>query len=303
MAVGSLLLSAYLVMAGVLALTQEPAELRETKDVKSGRRALLTGPSEPSGEELGQQILTRNMFDSKTGALPWEIARDEPTEGEGTDATGAPEWIDCPSELRLLASIVSASEENSVVSVRMGEESRVMRVGDVIADMELTAIEPTYAYFLTKEGSSCALPLFLVGPPPPRLLAAPLGKQARQAFFAATELDESITELGAGRYQVSRHLADRARANGGAAIVQGVKFQPRVRKGKVQGMRVKKIREDSLLYRLGVRDGDLLRSVNGFAIDGPDGMLSAYNALQDQTRLTLSISRKGKVESLQYMFE
>ncbi len=295
------MLSAYLLLVGIRALTQDTPELRDTVRATGGTNRIARA-LETNGVTLGQQILSRNIFDSQTGPIPWEDPRALPPTAveEGEQAT--PDWVDCPSDMRLLATVVSTLEDRSVASVRLGEQSQLMRIGDVTAGAELTGIEPSYVYFRLATGSSCALPLFLSGPPVPRLVAGPLGKQGRPAFFAKAELEDSVTDLGAGRYQVRRELVEQARADGGLALVQGVKFKPRMKKGKVVGMTVKKIREDSLLYKLGVREGDLLRNVNGFALSGPDGLLSAYTALQDQSKFSLALSRKGKIETLQYTF-
>ncbi len=302
MAVGSLTLSAYLVYVGVRALLQPAPVLQQAEDAKLKRKP--RPEPEVDSATFGPQILARNIFDSHTGSIPWEPERAELAEGTEGEEQGAPAWVDCPSELRLLASVVSTQGGPSYVSVRAGEASRLMQVGDVIAGAELTSIEPMYAYLRLASGSSCALPLFLTGPAAaPRVAEGPLRPPRKPAFFEASTLDDAVTDLGAGRYKVRRDLADRARANGGTALVQGVKFKQRIKKGKVLGMHVTKIREDSLLYRLGVRKGDVLQTVNGFDLTGPDGLLSAYTALQGQNQLSLAVSNKGAKRNLQFTLE
>ena len=296
-AVSSLALSAYLVLIGVRALLQPPSPLRSVKESKP--KPALPASSEPDATALGQQILARNIFDSQTGVLDWEPERVQDPDSSDTPGEDAPEWVDCPADMRLLAAIVYQQDNRALVSVRAGEVSRVMEIGDEIAGAQLTAVEPAYAYFRLPSGSGCALALFLSGPKAPITLA-PSGKGS---FVAASDLGESIEDLGNGQYKLRRDLIDRARTKGAGSLVRGVKFQPRIRKGETQGMRVKKIKETSLLYRLGVRDGDLLLSVNGFKLTDADGMLKAYAALQDQTQITLALSRKGQPQKLHYMFE
>ena len=60
------------------------------------------------------------------------------------------------------------------------------------------------------------------------------------------------------------------------------------------------IRRSSLLGRLGIQNGDMLRTINGFDLTEPDSVLEAYTRLRSAERLSLSVERRGQAVTMDY---
>ena len=66
------------------------------------------------------------------------------------------------------------------------------------------------------------------------------------------------------------------------------------------GVKLYGIRRGSLLSRLGLQNGDLLRTINGFDMSSPDKALEAYTKLRTASNLTVAIERRGQSMTLDY---
>jgi len=70
--------------------------------------------------------------------------------------------------------------------------------------------------------------------------------------------------------------------------------------GAGQGMRVQNIGNDSLLSQLGVKEGDVIQSLNGVPIRNMADVSNAINSLLGGSRMDVSVLRGGKSEDLPY---
>jgi hypothetical protein len=111
-----------------------------------------------------------------------------------------------------------------------------------------------------------------------------------------------ITRTGATSFRLPRSLVDRALQNR-APLIGDVGAVVHEENGRVVGPRIYGIRESSLLAELGLRNGDLLRAINGFDLTSTDGALDAYAKLRTASHLTLSLVRAGQPLTLHYVIE
>ncbi|MEZ4398718.1 MAG: PDZ domain-containing protein [Kofleriaceae bacterium] len=66
------------------------------------------------------------------------------------------------------------------------------------------------------------------------------------------------------------------------------------------GVRVATVREGTYFYRLGLRGGDVITSIDGAPLRGLDDAAGAYARLGSASRLTLGIDRGGAVGTLRF---
>ncbi len=59
------------------------------------------------------------------------------------------------------------------------------------------------------------------------------------------------------------------------------------------GMKVTKLRSDSALAKLGIREGDVLVTINGFSMAEPDEAVDAYAKLRRAKRMDILVLRDG----------
>ena len=314
--VGSLLLSGYFVTSGLGYLNATP--LRAVNDAPEKPKKADESAPRATTEEIARAILERNIFDSSIGSIAWEDRptqveeSDEETEETGEDAEviDAP-LRDCQGDLRLLASVVPKDPMRGVAVIRRGSApSTQILVGTTVENVKLLLLAPTHAYIRDGNAPVCRLPLFpslTPAPPPPVASAAPppptAPRSKKAPLFSEAELAAGIQEIGPDTYRVSRDMITRGMADA-AGVVRGTKFQPQTGASERNaGVKLQGVTPNSTLSKLGMREGDVLRTLNGVNLSTPDGMLGAYQLLREQKKVTLSVMRDGRPKTLTYQFE
>jgi general secretion pathway protein C len=76
-------------------------------------------------------------------------------------------------------------------------------------------------------------------------------------------------------------------------FIGSARVVPYYRGGQPYGFRVSDVVEGAKIYELGVRSGDIIKSVNGVPIRTPEDALNAYQELQSNSSVDLEIERQG----------
>jgi general secretion pathway protein C len=112
------------------------------------------------------------------------------------------------------------------------------------------------------------------------------------------DLDKSI-QCNGTNCTIERSLVDKALANT-AALASMARLVPSVRDGKPNGFKVYAVRKGSLFDRLGLQNGDTLKSINGNEMSTPDQALGLYTKLRSASHLGLSVERRGETVNMDY---
>lgn len=104
----------------------------------------------------------------------------------------------------------------------------------------------------------------------------------------AITCDAEFTSCMVDRSFVEKLLANPAQLTKQARIV------PAVRDGETKGYKFYGIRPGSLPKLLGMKNGDLLTSVNGHQLESLDQAMDLYNKLRRASHLSVTIERKGQ---------
>ena len=83
-------------------------------------------------------------------------------------------------------------------------------------------------------------------------------------------------------------------------LTKSARIIPELRDGKATGLRLYSIRADSTLFRLGVRNGDVLRQIAGVAADSPAQLIEAHSRMKQQACPSLTVERDGKPVELRF---
>ena len=75
---------------------------------------------------------------------------------------------------------------------------------------------------------------------------------------------------------------------------------PHEQGGRTVGVKLYGIRRSSLLGRLGIQNGDMLRTINGYDMTAPDSALEAYARLRNADRITINLQRRGQDQTIDY---
>jgi general secretion pathway protein C len=260
-------------------------------------------------------ILKRNAFDPTTGSLwppkpvetPTEPGEDQPV-SEVLDPNKLPPA--CDQTVKLVASVYSErSPEWSFASLANGGTPPLLyRQGSKVADREVVSIYPSAVYMRQSTGKLCSLTLFVdpnaqaaapavatVTPPPPTEPGAAL--PAGPTTSSEAELDAAITKVSDTQYNVKRAFVDKLLGNQ-AELMRAARIVPHEENGQVVGVKLYGIRRNSLLGKLGIQNGDLLRNINGMSMADPNSALEAYAKLRSASDLNVAITRRGQETAL-----
>lgn len=245
---------------------------------REGRLARLE-PAPRHGKD-GKALAARNLFCADCAPL--------------SDAAGGAAHV---SSLMLVATNVSVDASRSFASIadlasgtqggyRLGE---AVRGAGTITAIRYRSVELTLpdgrVERLSLDGSSPAQAP-PAPPPPPVVPTTPLDEIAAQIAEGTRKIDDT-------HYEISRALVDSLLANP-VAFVKKLRIVPAVKDGKPEGVKLFGVTSVSLPAKLGLSNGDLLQSINGFPLTSPENGLDAYGKLRDASSLELEIQRRGK---------
>jgi general secretion pathway protein C len=98
---------------------------------------------------------------------------------------------------------------------------------------------------------------------------------------------------------VQRSLVDKLLSNQ-AELMRSARVVPHEENGRVVGVKLYGIRRSSLLGKLGIQNGDMLRTINGFDMSAPDSALEAYAKLRSASNLSVAVVRRGAAVTMEY---
>lgn len=85
-----------------------------------------------------------------------------------------------------------------------------------------------------------------------------------------------------------------------SSVLSQVRIRPHFTGGKSDGLTLSRIKSRSLFNKLGLRNGDILRGVDGSAINKPDDLMTLYEKLKSGSRVSLDITRRGQQKTINY---
>jgi general secretion pathway protein C len=270
----------------------------------TGAAAELKGERPPDAHA----ILKRNFFDSATGPLwppkedPTELAAADVTEHNDQSLAEGQMPPPCEGGVRLVASMFDPRDDDwSFASIATGTGSPLLyRLGNPIETKKVEAIYPEAVFLKAGNGALCSLTMFKsANAPPPKPNAPPPPAVAEAASSGDAELDQGIKQVSETKYSVRRSLVDKLLQNQSELIKQA-RVVPHEENGRVVGVKLYGIRKSSLFGKLGLQNGDMLRTINGFDMSSPDSALEAYTKLRSASNLSLAIVRRGNAVTMDY---
>ena len=209
--------------------------------------------------------------------------------------------------LRNLADRTGVVELASFVAVIIQSD----QLGMSIDEHALLRIEQHRVVLQLAGAAACDVAMFAPRPTPAPTGPVLEGREPRSGAPApehgvpgipVAALDEGITSTGVSSWTIHRDLVDRLLASQ-PTLMTLARAVPLEEDGRVVGVRVYGIARTGVLGRLGVRNGDLLRTLNGFQLGAADEALAAYTDLRTADRLSLTLVRAGTPLTLDYRIE
>lgn len=215
----------------------------------------------------------------------------------------------CSSELqasvRLSGTVYDARHPErslAVLATPSTHKTGVYRCGARWGALRILEVRPRAVLVGSDTDSPCWLPMTRPNAPAAAPATAPKQRERssrRRAAFTSDELEQSIQMIRPDVYRVDRALLDKAFARA-AQISRTTRTRTVEVRGAPVGMSITSLPQGGLFEHLGLKRGDVLKTLNGFQVASLDGMLKAKTQLGSASRLSLSVVRGGKPMTLEY---
>lgn len=307
---GTLALTALFLAQGVTGLLAASLLELDTSGTAAPRPRRLPTASATRRKDA-TPILRRNIFDSETGDLT-AVAQAEVEPEAAPDAPIDPNapLPRCDGAVRLVGAFFNTRNREASFAAITGPSGKSMlyREGMDVEGRQVVEIGAS-AVVLRQGASPCQLTMFAPPEPegatPPRvatIAAQPAEEPAgpeREGAITTAEMEAGITRNSDTNFGVARSLVDKLIENQ-AELMRTARIIPHEEGGRTVGVKLYGIRRNSLLGRLGLQNGDMLRTINGYDMSSPDSALEAYSRLREANNLSVSIVRRGQATTLDY---
>lgn len=244
-----------------------PAILAPETEVVRGR---------PSTTLLDHEIILQRSLFAPHLAGQFSLAAKTNT---GNSAAPAPR-----SNIILLGTIAGGTRP--IALIRSGSENRILHLDDTLDDGgKVIAIARQLLKIRYSDGSEQVIL-------PPEI---PAEEGAKSPAPAGT----AIRSTSDNRYAIPRAEVEKARSNLGELMKQA-RMEPHMVNGKTDGFEVKMIRPNTIFTALGLQKGDIIKEVNGLALDSPEKALQIFQQLREAQHIVVAVVRNNAPLSLEY---
>ncbi len=279
----------------------EPEPKEDEDDDARARQARMLEAL--AGQDMGKTPKQRAAESVVKGSIFCPACVPEPTEEEATATSLAgpvrPGEIKSRLPLQLLATMESDDPAFSMATILHTDTNLLapyspedsVRAGVVIKRVERGRV-------VFRNGAQMEYIELGAAPPPPPVTSSaapvvpkPENKKNSRVIEGASEAiscDSDFSSCTVDKKFLEKLLANPAQLTKQARIV------PAVRDGETKGYKFYGIRPGSLPKLLGLKNGDLLTSVNGHKLDSLDQAMDLYTKLRRASHLSVSIERKGE---------
>ncbi len=205
------------------------------------------------------------------------------------------------SNVNLNGTVEAIPQSQSTVSLSTGRgrvaKNFILGIGDSLDDGAgvVVAIKRNLVVFNTSNGIKCLGENVGKG----ELVAKTSTPEYSPYKRHSSKSNFDIRKVGDNQFVLKRSDITKATSNLNV-LARQARIVPD-RKG--EGFRIFSIRPGSLYSKIGIKNGDVIKSINGISLSSPDKALQAYSRLQNARKLSLDIVRHGRTETLEYSIE
>lgn len=254
-----------------------PDEVPETPALAAvgGDGPSSPGVSRPRGltiEQYLEGIMRRNLFDVSVIAT-WNP---QPAGGPGEGV------VKTELHLKLLGTIVARPETLSsalIVDEDKKDLPKAYSIGHKIYDRFVVSIEKDRVGLQKADGAI-------------EYVTMNDGLVASVADEGG-EGGEGVAQTGDGKYTVAKDVFDKNINDLESLSKMGRALLHRGPDGEYDGYRLSAIRKGTLPDQLGIKNGDIIQSVNGQPLNSMQAAMDAYNTMKSQQNFCFTVSRRG----------
>jgi len=194
----------------------------------------------------------------------------------------------CPASVQVLSALRAEDwPDATMAAVRVKDVIGVVQRGDVLADWPVDRVT-------VDEGGSAEVVLRVGGD----LVACRSIVRGSSAVASAAAVTVGVTCASGSVCTIPRPLVE-AIANGERTDAwSGVRVVPYFEGGKPLGFKLYGIKPETEVAKLGLKNGDVVKSVNGIELQSPGSVFGAYGRLRHESEFTVALLREGREETL-----
>lgn len=185
--------------------------------------------------------------------------------------------------IHLHGTVVAGDQSVAILSVPPDTRQQVFELGDEIQPgVELTKVLPL-AIIVSHHGKleRIDLPKASIG-----------GDTSAADNVATAAADDSSVDVN--RAELNQQLQNLPK------LLSQARVTPYMSGGKMEGYKLSSVVKGSLFAKIGLADGDIIRSVNGKAVGDAAQAIQMLQAMQHNSDISVEIERAGQVRQIQY---
>lgn len=266
------------------------AAARAASGGEPGAAAPAASRAAPRSRALTQDqyldgIMSRNLFDV---AMIDQWATRKPSAGGGLATSNL--------DVKLIATLVAEPAEYS--SALIADNStpdlpQTYSIGDKIHDRTVKTIENDRVGLERTDGT---IEYLVFGSGDLSLASAPASTTTASGEATA----EGVTQLGENKYAITKDVFDKYLNDPEGLAGLGRALLHRGADGEYDGYRLSAIRRNSIADQLGIKNGDIVHSVNGQSLSSVQSAMGAFNSLRTEQKFCFQVSRRGSPTELCY---
>ena len=200
-----------------------------------------------------------------------------------------------PLHVRLRGTVYRESGNSiAIIEDTKTRKQDLYHVGDfILGEAKLIAISRNKVY-LERNGKQEVLEVY-EGP------EVRTGERAegRRPQRGSIPTGAGIKRLSANRYRIPQEDLRNAFENMNHLLTQ-VRMVPNFNNGEPDGFKLLSVKSGSIIHRSGLRDGDIIKRVNGIEIDSPEKAFEIYEQVKNEPTITVEIERRGGKKTFTY---
>jgi general secretion pathway protein C len=236
-------------------------------------------------------IISRNIF-SADGTIP------EPLIAEGSKQKRPEDMPPVPSQLPLglVGTIVHSNPEKSIANIELRSKNTVLaytinREIDKIAT--LTKIERNKVFLKNLNNNQNE---YLEMKSTSKLSFSGSKPAAAEVPKGSTE----VKQTAPNKFELKRADVLKYTENMASVLQQAAMAPKRGANGEIEGFKFLSIQPGSIYTQLGFQNGDVIKGVNGEAVDSPAKAMELYNTLKSSNNIKIKVERDGRDTDFDY---
>lgn len=182
----------------------------------------------------------------------------------------------------------------AVIKDKKTNTESIYKEGDVVANAKILKIEMNKVYF---EYDNKTISLNLENKSEsPALVISKENIEKKEANVITAKVPEKVISMNVNFDETITNLVN------DKSLIENVNIIPNVNEGKIDGFKVSNLPENSIPYQYGLRNGDIIRRVNGILIDSIATGFNVYNQIKNSNIdiVTVEIIRNNQPILLTY---